>query len=139
MAATQAASNPLDLYNHMSRIINGYLGSECTHIKATKALDPNGNVIGESQTETTIYGAISPVKADAVLEAAGTIQYGDLVFYALAEEGVLVGQQTGATEARYDMISYKGILYTVEKQVKTAYDGGVAVVCKYILRKVADE
>jgi len=120
-------------------MLNEYLGKECIHIKATKTLDLNGGIISESQTETTIYAAISPVSAKAVDESAGTIQYGDLVFYALSEEGVIVGTQTSTTETRYDMIEYEGVMYTVVQKSKTAYDAGVAVVSKYILRKVAYE
>jgi len=138
MAATQTASNPLDLYAHWTRILNGYMGKECTHIKVTKTLDLNGNVIDESEVETTIYGAISPVTSDAIAESVGLLLPGDLVAYYLSEEGVLVGTQTGASEARYDTIVHEGILYYVEKRVKTAYDNGSAVVSKYILRKVTD-
>lgn len=139
MAATQVAEIPLNLKYHWERILNKYMGKECTHIKVTKTLDPNGGVIDESQTETTIYGAISPVSEDAVRESVGTLQYGDLVAYYLSEEEVLVGTQTGASEARYDLISYEGILYYVEKRTKIGYDDGTAVVSKYILRKVANE
>ena len=137
MAATQSASTPLDLYNHLSQIINGYFGKECTHTKISKTLDLNGNVIDESETTTTIYGAVSPVKAEAVLESAGAMIFGDLVAYFLSEEGVLVGTQTNSTEARYDTITYEGNVYTVENKRATAYDAGVAVVDKFVLRKVA--
>lgn len=139
MAATQTATNSLDLYAHWTRILNGYMGKACTHVKVTKTIDPNGGVIDESEVETTIYGAISPVSEDAVRESAGTIQYGDLVAYYLYEAGVLVGTQTGASEARYDLIVHEGIRYTVSKRVKIGYDNGTAVVSKYILRKVANE
>jgi hypothetical protein len=139
MAATQNASTSLDLYNVWSDILNTYLGQACTHIKVTKVLDPNGNVIDESQTETTIYAAISPVSKDVVLESAGVLQYGDLTFYALNDAGVIVGTQTSATGVRYDMIEYKSVMYTVVQQSKTAYDDGVAVVSRYVLRKVAYE
>lgn len=139
MSATQSATVAMDLYNIWTDILNNYLGQEVTHIQITKTLDPNGGVIDEFQNDSTIYGAISPVSGDAIRESVGTIQIGDLVAYFLSEEDVIVGTQTGASEARYDMISYEGILYYVEKRMKIAYDGGVAVVAKYILRKVANE
>ena len=139
MAATQAGANSLDLYNHWSRILNNYIGKACNHIKATKSIDPNGNVINESQTETTIYGAVSPVSEDTVLKSAGDIQFGDLTAYFLDEEGVLVGTQSTASSTRYDMIEYEGLMYTVVNKRATVYDDEVAVVSKYSLRKVADE
>jgi len=139
MAATQAGANSLDLYNHWSRILNNYMGKAVNHIKVTKVLDPNGNIIDESQVETTIYGAISPVKTDAINESAGLLQYGDLVAYFLHEAGVLVGTQTSADGVRLDMIEYQGKMYTVQNIQTTAYDAGSAVLDKFILRLVADE
>lgn len=139
MAATQVAEIPLNLKYHWENILNKYTGKECTHIKVTKTLDPNGIPIDESEVETTIYGAISPVREDAVRESAGTLLFGDLVAYFLSEEGVLVGTQTAASEARYDLIVHEGIRYTVENKRATAYDGGIAVVDKFTLRKVANE
>lgn len=139
MAITHAATIPFNLKYHWENILNKYAGKECTHIKVTKTLDPNGIPIDELEVETTVYGAISPVREEAVLESAGTLLYGDLVAYFLAEEDVIVGTQTAAGEARYDLIMHEGILYTVEKRLKTAYDDGVAVVSKFILRKVANE
>ena len=139
MAATHPASVSMDLYNIWTDILNTYLGQECTHIKATKTLDPNGNVISEAQTETVVYAAVSPVSVEAVNESAGTLQYGDLIFFALDDAGILVGTQTDADESRYDMIEYEGVMYTVNQHDTTAYDNGVAVVSRYILRKVAYE
>lgn len=139
MAATQVATNPLDLYAHWTRILNGYMGKEVTHIQITKTLDPNGGVIDEFQNESTIYGAVSPVSADAIRESIGTIKAGDLVAYFLSEEGVIVGTQDEEDEARYDMIGYQGRYYTVENKKATAYDDGVAVVDKFILRRVSED
>ena len=139
MAATQIGDNPLNLYAHWSRILNLYIGRSCNHIKATKTIDPNGNVIDESQTETTIYGAVSPVSMDAVTKSAGLIQLGDLIALFLDDAGVLVGTQTSAGSTRYDMIEYEDIMYTVVNKRTTAYDSGVPVISKYVLRKVADE
>ena len=139
MAATQTATNSLDLYAHWTRILNGYMGKEVTHIQITKTLDPNGGIIDEFQNDSTIYGAISPVSTDAVRESVGTIKIGDLVAYFLSEEDVIVGTQTGASEARYDLIAYQGRYYTVENKQTTAYDVGVAVVDKFILRRVAED
>ena len=139
MAATQSGTVPLELYKHISLILNEYLGKECNHVKKTKTLDPNGGVISDTVVETTIYGAISPVSEDAVQESAGTFQYGDLVAYFLSEDGVLVGSQVEQDESRYDLIEYEGAMYSVSKKLKTAYDDGEAVVCKYVLRLVSDE
>lgn len=137
MSATQNASTSIDLYNVWTDILNTYLGKSCVHTKISKTLDLNGNVIDESETSTTIYGAVSPVKAEAVLESAGAMIFGDLVAYFMTEEGVLVGTQTNSTEARHDTITYEGNVYTVENKRATAYDAGVAVVDKFVLRKVA--
>ena len=139
MAATQVAANPLDLYTHMSRILNNYLGQACNHIEKTKTLDPNGLVISDFFDEKTIYGAISPVSKDAVLESPGVYHFGDLIAYFLAEDDVMVGENFGQNESRYDIIEYEDTMYTVSKKLKTAYDAGEAVVCKYVLRKIADE
>jgi hypothetical protein len=139
MAATQAATNPLDLYAHWTRILNGYMGKEVDHIQVTRTLDLQGGVIDEFENDSIIYGAISPVKEESIVESPGMFQHGDLVAYFLSEEGVIVGEQTDALETRRDVIVYQSNRYYVEKRLKTAYDNGVAVVSKYILRKMAIE
>lgn len=139
MAATQAGATSLDLYKHWSLILNNYIGRACNHVKVTKVLDPNGNVIDESQVETTIYGAISPVGVEAIQNSAGVLQVGDLTAYFLNDAGVVTGTQVNSTSVRYDMIEYGGVMYTVMQHSKTAHDDGVAVVCRYVLRKVAFE
>lgn len=139
MAATQSGTVPLELYKHISLILNEYLGKECTHIQITKTLDPNGGVIGEFQNDSIIYGAISPVSSDTIRESIGTIKVGDLTAYFLSEEGVMVGTQSGEAEARYDLILYQDRYYSVENKKATAFDGGVAVVDKFILRRVPED
>ena len=132
-----AAAISKNLKFHWENILNTYAGQECSHNKITRTLDPFGNVIDESEVSITVYGAISPVGAEAVKEAAGELQYGDLVGYFFAEEGILVGTQINADNSRWDTITYEGIDYTVEKLVVTAYDAGLPVVSKYILRKLS--
>lgn len=139
MSADNAATNSLGLYDHWSLILNGYLGKECTHMEVTKTLDPNGDVINESETQTTIYGAISPVSEDAVREDAGTFHYGDLIAYFLAEEGVVVSEQFGPYTIIDHMIVYNDVAYSVNKLLVTAHDAGSSVVSKYVLRKGVDE
>lgn len=134
-----AATIPLNLKYHWTNIINKYKGRECTHTKITKITDPNGQIIDESETNTTIYGVISPVQQKTINESAGLIQSGDLIAYFLDDEGVIVGEQVTDDSIRFDYIKYEGILYVVNQLQITAYDDGVAIVSSYILRKVAFE
>ena len=138
MAITHAATIPLNLYYHWKRILENYVGKECTHTKVTKVLDLNGGVIDKSSVNTTIIGAITNVSQDTASESAGLFKYGDLVAYFMSEEGVIVGEQTNETSVRYDLIVYKGESYQVRDKLVTAYDDDVAVVDKFKLCKVAD-
>lgn len=139
MALTNAkVLNNLDF--HMRNIISNFMGQTVNHIKATKTLDDNGLITDESSVEADIIVMIGTVNADVVNENIGIVQYGDLLMYAMSDEGVLVGDQTTDNTVRYDRIEYQSVLYSVTQKLKTAYDAGVpdtAVVDKLVLRKIA--
>jgi len=137
MSADNVATNSLGLYNHWSLIINEYLGKACVHTEVTRTLDLNGDVISETEDETVIYGAISPVSEDAVHEDIGVVHRGDLIAYFLVEDGVKDGEMFGQYNIIH-LITYNDIIYDVNKRVVTAYDDGAAVVSKYLLRKIPD-
>ena len=139
MGATNKATTPLNLYDHWCLILNGYLGKECIHTQVTRTLDLNGDVIDETETQTTIYGALSPVSESAVQESVGFLQYGDLVAYFLVEDGVEISEQFGQDSVVHHLITYQDVAYSVIKRTVTAYDDSEAVVSKYVLRKGTDE
>ena len=137
MSITQPAQISLGIYDHFTQILVGYEGKTCNHIQVTKNLDLNGNVIDQSQTETTIYGSISNVHEKAVVESLGTLKYGDLTALFLSEDGVIMGEQITENSVRFDLIEYQDRLYTVENRTHEVFDGGVSVMEKFTLRKLA--
>ena len=131
------ATTPLGMAEHWDFILDTYENKECTHTKHNKTLDASGHVIDETETDYTIYGAISPIHNDVVIKSAGLFQFGDLTAYFLITDDVEVGEAVSETETRYDTITYNGVVYTVNQKTHTATDDGVDIISKYILRKIA--
>lgn len=134
MGLTTKATIPTDLYQHWISMMESYLSQEITLIEIITTLDDMGQIVGISEDESIIYGAISPVGSKTITEAPGMWIQGDVVMYLMAEDSFESEQTDPYTTVKY-YIKYDSKRYKTEK-VKTAFDNGAAVVVKYRLVKI---
>lgn len=137
--STAPATVTKGIKTHWEQILREYEGKTCTHIQIVKTTDSNGLVISETETESTIYGIISAVNENAVQESAGLLQYGDVTAHFMNDVDVIVGEEVTETLIRLDHIKHEGVVYSVNQRVQTVFDGEVAILSKYVLRKIAFE
>ena len=127
---------------HFDQIIRTWAGKECTHRIITETIDDMGSIIERSNTDSIIYGIVSPADFKGNNQPIGHVQPGDLTGLFKYDENIIISDQLTEYTTRQDHIIYEGIEYRIENQ-QIAYDINIQsvstepVFTNNLLRKVS--